>query len=71
MDYAPFVGALMIAGLPTDDLGDGGRYYALDDDRQLNGFGGLKGSGADQMIRSVVSRAGCEGAITVERWPAA
>jgi N-acetylglutamate synthase-like GNAT family acetyltransferase len=54
IDYAAFVGALTIAGLPTDDLEDGGRYYALDNDRQLVGFGGLEGSGPDQMIRSVV-----------------
>lgn len=54
MDYAAFVGALTIASLPTDDLEESGRYYALDDDRQLVGFGGLEGSGPDQMIRSVV-----------------
>jgi N-acetylglutamate synthase-like GNAT family acetyltransferase len=54
MDFAAFVGALSIAGLPTNDLGHGGRYYAFDDDHLLVGFGGLEGSGPDQMIRSVV-----------------
>lgn len=54
MDYAAFVGALTVAGLPTDDLENGGRYYALDEDRYLIGFGGLEGSGPDQLIRSVV-----------------
>jgi amino-acid N-acetyltransferase len=54
IDYAAFVGALTIASLPTDDLEEGGRFYALDDDRQLVGFGGLEGSGPDQLIRSVV-----------------
>lgn len=53
-DDAAFLAALAHAGLPTDDLGNAGRYYTLDEDREPVGFGGLEGSGPDQMIRSVV-----------------
>jgi amino-acid N-acetyltransferase len=54
MDYAALVGTLTIAGLPTGDLEGSARHFALDDDRQLVGFGGLEGDGPDQMIRSIV-----------------
>jgi amino-acid N-acetyltransferase len=40
--------------LPTFDLQGGGRFFAVEDERSLIGFGGLEGSGPDQLIRSVV-----------------
>jgi amino-acid N-acetyltransferase len=49
--------ALQTADLPTADLGDGARFYALDVDGEVAGFGGLEGVGPDQLIRSVVVRA--------------
>jgi amino-acid N-acetyltransferase len=48
--------ALRSADLPVDDIGDGGRFYALDVAGAVAGFGGLEGAGPDQLIRSVVVR---------------
>lgn len=53
-DYAAFVDALTVGGLPIDDLGDGGRFFALHNAGELVGFGGLDGAGPNQMIRSIV-----------------
>jgi N-acetylglutamate synthase-like GNAT family acetyltransferase len=53
-DYAAFLHSLTTAGLPTDDLDGGGRYFALQGHRGPVAFGGLEGSGPDQMIRSVI-----------------
>ena len=50
--HGRFVSALRDAGLPTDDLDGGTRFSVLPSD--ANAFGGLEGSGPDQLIRSVV-----------------
>ena len=54
-DYAAFIGALRTAGLPTDDLDGGSRFFTLNDGREIVGVGGLEGAGPDQMIRSVTT----------------
>ena len=53
-DHAALLAALVSARLPTDDLAEGGRFYALHDGHEPLAFGGLDGSGADVMLRSVV-----------------
>ena len=53
-DWSTFAGLLTLADLPTSDLEAGSRFFSVDDDRGLLGFGGLQGSGPDQLIRSVV-----------------
>lgn len=60
-DYEAFIVALQDAVLRTDDLNDGGRYFALSDGDELVGFGGLDGSGQDQMIRSIATVPGARG----------
>lgn len=53
IDYATFVQLLMLADLPTEDLMEAGRFFAVEDERGLVGYGGLEGSGPDQLIRSI------------------
>lgn len=59
--YERFVSALRDAGMPTDDLDGGGRFFALPSDGDANAFGGLEGSGPDQPLRSVVVPRGDRG----------
>lgn len=61
-DYPAFVKALAAARLPTDDLGEDGRFFALHVGREeALAYGGLAGSGPDRMIRSVVVPEGARG----------
>jgi N-acetylglutamate synthase-like GNAT family acetyltransferase len=53
-DWSTFASLLTLAGLPTSDLHEGGRFVVVEDEVGLVGFGGLEGSGPDQLIRSVV-----------------
>jgi amino-acid N-acetyltransferase len=53
-DWSIFLDLLNLAALPTSDLQAGSRFFVLEDERGLVGFGGLQGSGSDQLIRSVV-----------------
>jgi amino-acid N-acetyltransferase len=46
---------LAAADLPTEDLGEGGRYFALVGDGAVVGYGGIEGAGPDQLLRSVVT----------------
>jgi amino-acid N-acetyltransferase len=60
-DHAALVAALTAARLPTNDLGEGGRFYVLHDGGEPLAFGGLDGNGADVMLRSVVVPEGTRG----------
>jgi amino-acid N-acetyltransferase len=43
------------AGLPIDDLGESDRqFFRFDDDIGIIGYGGIEGTGADRLLRSVV-----------------
>ena len=53
VDYGTFEQLLLLASLPVPDLMESGRFFAIEDDRGLVGFGGLEGEVPDQMIRSV------------------
>lgn len=47
--------ALAAAGLPTEDLEDGGRsFFAFEDNGRPIGFGGFELYGEDALLRSVV-----------------
>lgn len=48
--------ALIAAKLPADDISEGGRRFwrAIDETGAVIGYGGLEGSGADLLLRSVV-----------------
>lgn len=63
--FPAFVEALKAAALPTDDLDGGARFYVAQAGGAAVAFGGLEGTGPDQLIRSVVvtaaSRAGGHG----------
>jgi amino-acid N-acetyltransferase len=59
--YPGFLAALEAAGLPTDDLDGGGRFFAAAVDGRPVAFGGLEGAGPDQLLRSVVVPAGLRG----------
>jgi|SRR5579883_1990187 len=50
--FERFAVVLQEAGLPTDDLDGASRFFVLSSDAEA--FGGLEGSGPDQLIRSVV-----------------
>ena len=50
--FERFALVLREAGLPTDDLDGASRFFMLSSD--ADAFGGLEGSGPDQLIRSVV-----------------
>jgi amino-acid N-acetyltransferase len=69
--WSTFVSLLALADMPTSDLSAGGRFFAVEDDMGLVGFGGLEGSGADQLLRSVVVAPGLRrrgmGPIVVQR----
>lgn len=54
--FIAFKALLLEAGLPTEDLLDGGaRFYALGDgDRKAAAFAGLEAFGVDALVRSVV-----------------
>jgi N-acetylglutamate synthase-like GNAT family acetyltransferase len=53
-NYDHFIDALRGACLPSDDLEAGARFYVLQTEAGADAFGGLEGSGPDQLIRSVV-----------------
>jgi amino-acid N-acetyltransferase len=54
-DDAVFQAALLAAGLPIDDLDEAGSsFFALSDGVAPVGFGGLEGTGADRLLRSIV-----------------
>ena len=57
-DWRTFISLLTLADLPTPYLEDGGRFFLMEDETGLIGFGGLEGDGADQLIRSVVMAPG-------------
>ena len=52
--FPAFVNALKAAALPTDDLDGGARFYVAQVGGAAVAFGGLEGTGPDQLIRSVV-----------------
>lgn len=52
--FPVFVDALEAAALPTDDLKGGARFYVAQVGGAAVAFGGLEGTGPDQLIRSVV-----------------
>ena len=52
--FPAFVDALEAAALPTDDLDGGARFYVAQVGGAAVAFGGLEGTGPDQLIRSVV-----------------
>ncbi len=54
-DWSTLFDLLTLADLPTSDLADGARFYAVEDEVDLIGFGGLEGTGPDQLVRSVVT----------------
>jgi amino-acid N-acetyltransferase len=59
--YSAFTEALREAGLPTEDLDGGARFYMGQDADAVVAFGGLEGNGPDQLIRSVVVPASARG----------
>lgn len=69
--FPAFVDALKAAALPTDDLNRGARFYVGKVGGTAVAFGGLEGTGPDQLIRSVVVpaalRAGGHGRQVAER----
>lgn len=52
--FTAFVDALKAAALPTGDLDGGARFYVAQVGEAVVAFGGLEGTGPDQLIRSVV-----------------
>lgn len=71
LDVTTFQQLLLLANLPTDDLLETGRFFVLEDKRGLVGFGGLEGTGPDQLLRSVAVAPGLRhrgfGAVATER----
>jgi amino-acid N-acetyltransferase len=57
-DWQPFVSLLNLAGLPAPEPEARATFLAVHDERGLIGFGGLEGSGPDQLLRSVVTTTG-------------
>jgi arsenate reductase (glutaredoxin) len=54
-EASEFISALRAAGLPTEDLIEGGgAFFAFDEDGQAVGFGGLEIYGEHALLRSVV-----------------
>lgn len=54
-DTPVFTSALRAAGLPTEDLTEGGgSFFVFDEDGQVVGFGGLEIYGVDVLLRSAV-----------------
>jgi N-acetylglutamate synthase-like GNAT family acetyltransferase len=54
-DLNELADTLLIAGLPTADLGEPGRaFFRFDEDTGLVGFGGLEGEETDRLLRSFV-----------------
>ncbi len=51
-DWRVFSDLLALAALPQPE--EGGRSFAVEDERGLRGFGALEGDGPDQLLRSVV-----------------
>jgi amino-acid N-acetyltransferase len=51
-DWQVFSDLLALASLPQPE--EGGRSFAVEDDRGLLGFGAIEGGGSDQLLRSVV-----------------
>jgi amino-acid N-acetyltransferase len=53
-DWPAFQDLLVLAGLPVPDTEDDARFFAVDDELGLVGFGGLHGHSTDQLLRSIV-----------------
>jgi amino-acid N-acetyltransferase len=51
-DWRTFSDLLALASLPQPE--EGGRSFAVEDERGLLGFGAIEGGGPDQLLRSVV-----------------
>jgi arsenate reductase/amino-acid N-acetyltransferase len=54
-DWSAFLNLLTLADLPTPALACGARFYAVEDEVDFIGFGGLEGTAPDQLLRSVVT----------------
>jgi amino-acid N-acetyltransferase len=57
-DWLTFVSLLNLAELPVPEADEIARFLAVEDEMGLIGFGGLEGSGPDQLLRSVVTASG-------------
>ena len=54
-DWSTFISLLLLANLPLPESGEPARFFAVEDEVGLVGFGGLEGSGCDQLLRSLVT----------------